>query len=173
MDWKWRNFSMKITKMTPWENKKVYFSPNIHYYMAWKDLYGTIKFALMNIKCISHNPATNFESCGLKMTKFQQENHQNDPLRKQKCLFFFQYPILYGLKWLVWSYKFVLMNIKCISYNSGTNFEFYGLKMAKFKHENHQNDDPWENKKVYFSPNNHYCMAWKDLYGPISLFWWI
>ncbi len=51
--------------------------------MAWNDLYGPYKFALMNIKCISHNSGTNFNLYGLKMANFQHENHQNDPLENE------------------------------------------------------------------------------------------
>ena len=133
-------------------------------WLAW-----SYKFGLMNIKWISDYSGTNFEFYGLKMAKFQHENHQNEPLEKQKCHFFSKYTLLYGLKWLVWSYKFGLMNIKWISDYSGTNFEFYGPKMGTFQHENHKNEPLEKIKRSLFLQYPLYCMAWNDLYDHISL----
>ena len=144
-------FDLKFTKIYPKPNRIDLKSNRIDVKSNRNDLKLNRNDLKSNSYCLKVTKI-NLETTrmDLKSSKIDMKLTNNNLKSIYLCQFFSQYPLLYGLKWLVWSYKFALMNIKCISNNPGTNFELYGLKMAKFKHENHQNDDPWENKKVLF-----------------------
>ena len=103
-------------------------------------------------------------SIGGKWRNFSMKITKMPPLRKQKLYFFSQYPLRYGRKWLIWSYNFGLMIIKCISHHSGRKFEFHGWKMEKFQHKITK-INPWENKNATFSPDTLLCMAGNDLWS--------
>ena len=82
--------------------------------LTGNNLYGAINLVWWEWNALFNQLGRNFGSYGWKIVKFQQENDQNDPLRKLKCQILSWYPPLYGRKWFIWCYKFGLVRMKYI-----------------------------------------------------------